>query len=339
MVNPDDLISIIIPCRNEEGYLASCLDSVLNFDLPYGAIEVLVIDGMSIDATPRILNDYSQRFPNIKIFRNPDQIIPVAVNIGIKNAQGGVIVRLDAHSSYPKEYLARCVKLLTTSGAGNAGGRFVNIRNGNGIWAEPVRFVTGHVFGVGNGAFRTGTVAGFVDTVPYGTFRREIFTTVGMFDERLTRSEDNEFNDRLRRAGYKIAFDPAIEIYYKNQPTLKGLMKQAFYTGMWNVYAARLYLYTFKWRRFVPGAFVFYLLSIPFAIIYLPHYKYYLLPALFYLSITLAISFIRNSGFMLQIRTAITFFSYHVSYGVGTLSGLLNVLAGNWKKHLGKPLP
>lgn len=339
IINEYPFVSIVIPCRNEAAHIAQCLDSVLSFDYPKEKQEVLVVDGESDDYTPLILDEYHREHPFIKVLRNPARIIPVAVNTGIKAAIGEFVVRLDAHSTYPKDYVSRCVKLLLDTGAGNAGGRFVNVANGKGVWAEPVRLVTGHVFGVGNGAFRTGTQPGFVDTVPYGTFRRRIFDEVGFFDERLTRSEDNEFNDRLRRAGYKIAFDPGIEIYYRNQPSLRGLVKQAFYTGMWNVYALVLYPYTYKWRRFVPAVFVLYLFFLPYVCLADHPCVLWAFPALLYLVINICVSLVLSDGIALLWRIPIAFFSYHLLYGSGTIIGFIHVLTGKWKTHLGRPLP
>jgi glycosyltransferase involved in cell wall biosynthesis len=333
-----DFISILIPCRNEEEHIAACLDAVLAFDLPEGSWEVLVIDGMSSDSTRQIVERRMSGCSAIKLLDNPGMIAPTAMNIGIKAAKGGVIVRLDAHSEYPRGYIRACIALLEKTGAANAGGRFVTVPNGGGPWAVPVAEVTKHRFGVGTGAFRVGTKPGFVDTVPYGTFRREVFGKVGFYDERLTRNQDNEFNDRLRKAGYKIAFDPAIEIFYKNQATLKGLVGQGFYTGMWNIYTLKLFPYTFKWRRFIPVAFVLYLLSIPFACLAAPFFKFYIFPAAAYVFVNLAVSFTRPHGLAVKVRTAVTFLSYHLAYGTGTLSGAVNLVTGKWLNHLGKPL-
>lgn len=331
-------VSVIIPCRNEGTHIAACLDSVFGFDFPEESFEVLVIDGMSTDSTREILRRYCCARHPIKLLDNPGEIVPTAMNIGIKNARGNYIVRLDAHSEYPKSYVKDCLALLERTQSANAGGRFVVVPNGEGAWALPVSVVTAHRFGVGSGAFRVGSEPGFVDTVPFGAFRKEIFEKVGLFDERLTRNQDNEFNDRLRRAGYKIAFDPAIKIFYKNQATLAGLLHQAYYTGMWNIYTLVLHLYTFKWRRFVPAVFVAYLLSLPAIAPFAPWGGYYLLPAVLYLVLNLTISLGAEQSVAARARIAATFFSYHLAYGLGTWLGVINVITGRWRDHLGKPL-
>lgn len=331
-------ITIIIPCRNEGAGISRCLDAVLNSDCPKSSYEIIVVDGMSTDSTRDIVGKYASQHPFIRLLDNPKKIVPTAMNIGINSALGQFIVRLDAHSEYPRAYISECLTLMDKTIAANAGGRVIAVPNGDGPWAIPVAVVTSHRFGVGSGAFRVGSESGFVDTVPYGTFRREIFEKVGLFDERLTRNQDNEFNDRLRRAGYKIAFDPKIEIQYKNQATLSGLLHQGFYTGMWNVYTLVLFPYTFKWRRFVPSVFVAYLLSLPAIASFVPLGGYYLLPAVLYLALNLAISFAGGQPVPVRARIAATFFSYHLAYGLGTWLGVINVITGRWRSHLGKPL-
>lgn len=331
--------SIIIPCRNEERHIASCLDAVLAFDWPKGKLEILLVDGMSTDKTAAIISEYAGKHPFIKLLTNPAMIAPPAMNIGIKAAKGEIIVRLDAHSEYPADYLSRCIDLLQSTNAANAGGRFINIKNGDSVWAEAVQFVTGHKFGVGNGVFRTGAKPGFVDTVPFGTFHRDIFDKVGYFDERLTRNQDNEFNERLIRAGYKIAFDPEIKIYYKNQATLGGLLKQAFSTAAWNVYTLKLFPYTFRWRRFIPAVFTLYLVSIMCIAPWLDGFVWlYTVPGAIYAVACVIISF--SAGLNIETRLAIfiTFPAYHLIYGAGTLFGILDLVSGHWRRKLGQPL-
>jgi len=331
-------ISIIIPCRNEEEHISACLTAVLAFDYPMNYLEILVVDGMSTDATREIINDYITKYPFIKLLDNFIKIVPTAMNIGIKAATGEFIARLDAHSEYPRSYIKDCLALIEKTGAANAGGRFVTIPNSNGPWAVPVAEVTAHRFGVGAGAFRVGAKPGFVDTVPFGFFRRDLFEKIGLFNERLTRNQDNELNARIRRHGYKIAFDPAIQILYKNQPTLTGLIRQGFFTGMWNVYTLTLHPYTFQWRRFVPAVFVSYLLLIPLVFILSDWVIFYLLPAVLYIFINLAVAVTRDHNLSVKARIAITFVSYHLAYGAGTLFGIINIITGHWKNYFGKPI-
>lgn len=332
-------ISIVIPCRNEFDYIAPCLDSIIANDYPQDRLEILISDGGSSDGTREIIRRYSACHSNIKLLDNLGETTPRAFNLGIKTATGDFILIINGHSTYPPTYVSDTLRLLLNSGAGNAGGRVVNIPNGNGPWALPVSFATAHRFGVGNSAFRTSDGAPqYVDTVAYGLYRKKIFDEIGLFDERLTRNQDNEFNDRLRKAGHKVIFSPAIMAFYKNQSTLSGLLHQGFYTGMWNVYTLALFPYSFKWRRFIPSVFVAYLLSIPMVLSLGRWGDYYVLPALLYLGLNLVISFTADYPVLVRARVAVTFLSYHLAYGFGTWLGLANVITGRWRGHLGKPL-
>lgn len=333
-------VSIIIPCLNEEHFIGACLDSIEANDYPKERLEVIVVDGMSGDDTRAIVEQYSARSSYIKRLDNPYKIVPTALNIGIKNARGELIMRMDAHSVYSPTYIFDCVRLMESSDVQNAGGRVIAIPNGDGFWAIPIVRVTSSGFGVGGGAFRTGTKPGFVDTVPFGIFRKSLFTKIGYFDERLVRNQDNEFNARIRKNGYRIIFDPEIKIYYKNQATLKGLVRQAFYTGMWNVYTLSLHPYTFQRRRFIPAIFLGYLFSLVCislvwdgALI-----AAYSVPAAVYLALNLNFSFDRHYPFGINIRTFFTFICYHLSYGMGTYYGILCRVTGIWKRYISRPL-
>ncbi|MBI3554480.1 MAG: glycosyltransferase family 2 protein [Elusimicrobia bacterium] len=326
-------VSIVIPARNEESHIAACLDSVFSQDYPQKLIEVIVVDGMSTDRTRDIIHEYARRHPRLKLLDNPGKTAPRAVNAGIRASSGRIIVRLDAHSSYPADYVRRCIELLESTNAGNAGGRVVNVPNGSGPWARPVARATSHRFGVGASAFRTSEKPGFVDTVPFGTFRREIIDELGPFDERLTRGQDYEFNARLRRAGYKIAFDPSIRVEYKNQAALSGLCRQAYFAGMWNVYIARLHPHSLAIRRFVPAAFVLYL-----AVLLASARLVCGLPLAAYALIALYACADGRYSWAENLRTAATFFCYHVCYGAGLLTGVFNLATGRWRRQLGRPL-
>lgn len=331
-------VSVIVPCRNEQRFIQECLDSILDQASTANVVEVLVVDGMSTDATRQLVANYAANDERVQLLDNPKEIVPAALNLGIQRARGDVIVRLDAHSKYPPTYICDCVRLLLKSGAANAGGRVVTSPNGDGPWAIPISRVTAHRFGVGNGAFRTSERPGFVDTVPFGTFRRELFSKIGFFDELLTRNQDNEFNARIIRNGYKIAFDPRIRVEYKNQATLKGLVDQAYFTGMWNTYTFWLFPYTFSPRRIVPVTFVAYLFLLPAGISFFQLPVAIVSPLLIYLLITAGVSFNSNYATINNLRTAITFIAYHVSYGIGSWYGIVNLIDGRWKRFLGKPL-
>ena len=330
------IISIVIPCRNESSYLASCLESVLANDYRQDKLEILMVDGGSTDETREIINNYMKNHVNVRLLDNPGKTTPKAFNLGIRNATGELIMIMNAHSTYPRTYISDTLKLLLGSDAENAGGRVVNVPNGNSPWAMPVSIVTAHLFGVGDSAFRTSDgKPRYADTVAYGLYRKKIFDEIGLFDERMTRNQDNELNARLHRHGYKIILSPEIKAYYKNQATLAGLLQQGYFTGMWNIYTLKMHSYTFKWRRFMPAAFVAYLISIPLVLMLTDWGKYYLLPAALYTVINMIVSLTRHHSLAVKARVALTFIGYHSAYGSGTLFGIINIITGRWKRYLG----
>lgn len=331
-------VSVIIPCRNERDYIGRCLDTLLAWKLPKGGIEILAVDGMSTDGTRDILAKYEAADDRIRVLDNPGRIVPTALNIGIARSRGEFIVRIDAHAEYPSDYLLRCLDLLHSAGAVNAGGRVVTIPNGEGPWARAVASVTSHPFGVGGSAFRTAETPGFVDTVPFGTFRRSLFDKLGGFDERLTRNQDNEFNSRIIHSGGRIAFDPGIRVIYKNQASLRGLVRQAYHTGMWNVYTLRLHPHTFALRRFIPAGFVAFLACTPFATLVRGWGQgAFLIVGLYVLACLIASGRGRRFGAP-DMKTAATFACYHASYGLGEWVGLWNLITNRWLAQLGQPL-
>lgn len=334
------LISVIIPCRNEERHVSKCLFSVLKHKPVSWEIEILVVDGMSDDNTRAIVSEIMRANPEVRMLDNPKIIQAAGMNIGIKAAKGEIVVRLDAHSEYPETYISDCVGLLLRTGAANAGGRVRTVPGGDGVWGVPFARVTSHPLGVGNAAFRVGGVQKFVDTVPFGTFRRSVFEEIGYFDERLTRNEDNELNERIIKAGYKISFDPSIVITYKNQHTLRGILFHTFNSSKWNIFALCLHPHAWRLRRFVPLIFLLYLLTLmPLAWPAGPQIRFILaLPLMAYAILIGGVAFSAKDGFILNLITFFTFFIYHITYGAGMLAGIWSIFSGNWKGDLGQPL-
>ena len=191
-------VSVVMPVYNEEKYIKNCLDSLLLQDYPIEKMEWIFVDGLSKDKTKDILLEYKNKYPElIKVFDNKNKTVPYAMNIGIKEAKGKYIVRLDAHADYNKDYISKCVYYLDTTDADNVGG--IAITKSRGFTGNAIAMMLSSKFGVGNSQFRTNGHSGYVDTVPFGAFRKEVFEKWGGYDERLTRNQDNEMNYRIRK--------------------------------------------------------------------------------------------------------------------------------------------
>jgi succinoglycan biosynthesis protein ExoA len=326
-------VSVIVPCRDESTYLGACLDSILDCGYPRDRMEVLVADGMSGDGTRELARGYAERDARVRCIDNPRRITPSALNRALEAARGDVIVRLDAHSTIAPGYIARAVECLETSGASNVGGVMHTVTLDHGPFAEPIRLALASRFGVGNSHFRTGALTEgreplWVDTVFGGCWPRAVFARVGRFNERLERSQDIEFNLRLRRAGGKILLTSGMESRYYARATLVSFLRHNWINGVWAVlpfaYASGMPV---RWRHVVPLAFVgalgLSLLISPklpwFPVLVLGPY----LAASLAVSVTMAWKQCRPS---LALLLPVAFASLHFPYGAGSLWGALRLI-------------
>lgn len=321
-------LSIIIPCRNEEVYIEECLKSVFDNDFPREEYEVIIVDGESDDATVSILQNLQRQYNSLKIINNPGKTAPVAMNLGIKEAKGELIMRLDAHSYYPPNYISELVKWKEKLNADNIGAVWdTDVLNKNSKTIA-IKKVLSHKFGVGNGLFRLGIDEPMeVDTVPFGCYHRNIFDEVGSYDERLRRNQDIELNKRLAAASKKIVLIPYTYCRYYARETWKALAHNNYQNGKWNLITV---FYTknvksLSIRHFVPLMF-FFSLILPFflGLIWWPLIGLSALSLLFYLiALLFVISKMDRSGTSFG-NLLITFFVLHISYGWGSFIGLFH---------------
>lgn len=324
-------ISVVVPVYNEQAFVANCLASIKGFTVPDGwAIsEVLIVDGGSTDATCEIVSRAMASDQRIAIVRNPRRIQATALNVAIESAVGDYILRLDAHASYPPDYLEKCVEAVVLTHADNVGGVVVTMPGGDGYGASLVQALTTHKFGVGDSGFRLGERGGKADTVPFGFFRRDIFRKVGFFDERLVRGEDYELNRRIALTGGVVWRDPAIRATYFNKANLWSfLKKQAASEAPYNAYMWYLAPYAFAWRHSIAAIFV---VGLFWGVIFWP---WGLIRAI-YLSVLflyLFMAIVSSVQQALKYRDwrhvfclPFCFFLYHSLYGAGVLYGLLKI--------------
>lgn len=325
-------VSVIIPCLNEESFIGKCLDSIIANDYPVDRLEVLVVDGKSEDGTRKIVERYAQRYPFIRLLDNTKKLTPCALNIGIKNAKGEIIVRMDAHSSYERNYISKCVRCLKEYNADNVGGMWITVPRNNSFVAKAIAHSLTHPFGVGNAHYRIGKTQEprWVDTVPYGCYYKEVFKRVGLFDETFPRNEDTEFNARLRKAGGKILLVPEIVIKYYTRSTYKAFCKHQFDNGLKVAKHLKLNRAIFSWRHFIPFIFVLSLIgsavlsfwSTVFLWIFLTICSFYLLTNLCFSTI---LSY-KEKNIRYIFLMLVMFSSLHISYGLGSIWGALTLI-------------
>lgn len=325
------MISIICPIYNEEKYIAKCIESIMQQDYPKEDMEVLFVDGMSTDKTRSIISEYLPRCPYLRVVDNPHRIVPYAMNKGIEESKGDVIIRIDAHTSYERNYFSVLVSRLYELDADDVGAVCKTDVLNKTPKTLAIREVLSNKFGVGNSVFRTGVDKVMeVDTVPFGCWRREVFDKYGLYDTRLVRNQDIELSKRILRGGGKIFIVPDTFCTYYARETYRALSRNNYQNGKWNILTV---YYTKQFnslslRHFVPMVFVLSLiLPLLASIIWLPliwiavaSLSAYLL-ALTAICIKLSVNKRLNIIFLLC-----SFFVLHLSYGYGSLAGCFSVL-------------
>ena len=320
-------IAVVIPTLNEEKFIARCLDSVIGQTYPFKEMDVMVVDGGSQDRTEAIVNEYHEKYSNIRFLHNPRRIQSIAFNIGVENSSTPYIVRLDAHAYYKPFYIEGCIKgLQEDNKRGNVGGQWDIQPQNSSLWATTNAILNYSKFGIGGATYRVGAKAGNVDTVPFGAFPRKMIEEIGGMREDLPRGEDNEYNSRIKKAGYSIYFDPRIECIYYARPTLKASCKQMYANGESIGHLFYVDRESIGLRHLIPLLFVLYLVfGLVASLIYKPLLYLYFAGVALFIVCNLFASIIagKKHGWKYVLPLFVMFFCVHFSYGVGTIKGLL----------------
>jgi glycosyltransferase involved in cell wall biosynthesis len=331
-------VSVIIPVLNEEKYIAGCLDSILNQNYE-GGIEIILVDGGSNDKTLEIISSYMHNHDNLVLLNNPKRIFSTAMNIGIKESSGDLIICMGAHAQYASDYISKCVEWSEKTGADNVGGPA--LAKGEGYIGTAIALAHYSPFGLGGAKFRTGNYEGYVDTVFGGAFKREVFDKVGLYDERLVRNQDIELNYRINANGGKCFMTPEIKVSYFCRNNLKDLWKQNFNNGLWSIYTTKVAKQALSLRHFVPLLFVLSLifsglLSVIGWVWFTEYGWWFALPLLLclgsYLSAAIVFSSVIAFKHVIKYLPAllVVFSILHISYGMGSVKGLLTL--GKWMR-------
>ena len=250
MENPE--VTIIVPMWNERDHARDCVQSLLDQD--YEAVrEILVVDGGSLDGTRDIIESFGGK---VRLLDNPRRITAAAMNVGIQECSTDLFVRVDAHSTYARNYVSQSVKTMLKTGASVVGGPMRPV--GTTPFGRAVAAVTTSVFGVGPGKFHFGARMEEVDTVYLGTFHRDEVIALGGYDEENFRraGEDHELNFRITKAGGRIILDPDIHSTYTPRSNPRSLARQYFNYGLCKVITLRKHRALPSWRPLAPAGMV-----------------------------------------------------------------------------------
>jgi len=331
-------LSVLIPCYNEKDFIGPCLDSVLANDYPQDRIEILVVDGNSSDGTADVLSDYARRDSRIRVLKNVRRMISASLNVGIDSARGEVVCRLDAHAQYSPRYFRNCVKALQTDSAASVGGVWKILPRKNTPLGRAIAAAYAHPFGIGNAAYRIGDVTApkEVDTVPFFCCWTSLLRDLGPHNENLIRSEDMEFNSRLKAKGGRILLLPDVICYYYARSDGMVFLAHTFKNG---VYITAPWLlhgrFFFSIRHIVPLFFSAAVMggvavgglwpqSRPWVGLLLVPY------AVVSLAASAHVAWVRRRWEYLFTMPAV-FFALHFFYGLGSLWGIVVGLIAKWK--------
>ncbi len=328
-------VSLCVIAYNEEDNICTLFNNLIQQDYPHELVEIVLVDGNSSDKTRSLMEEFKSAdngFACVKVLNNEKRIQSAGWNIAIRGATGDLIIRIDAHALIPGNFISENVNCIL-EGESVCGGRRENIIKGNGFSKKVLLMSENSMFGSGIAKYRNSNKKQYVKTVAHACYKREVFEKIGLFNEKLMRSEDNEFHYRIRKNGYKICMSEKIYSQYQTRNSLKGMLKQKFGNGKWIGITAKLSPKIFSLYHFIPFVFVVFALACA---------------VLFGISFTelvpnwLGLPFICGVGLYLMIDLLLTFKScsdykewraifmlpflfplLHFAYGFGTVCGLI----------------
>jgi succinoglycan biosynthesis protein ExoA len=216
-------VSVLMPTLNEAATVVAAVCSVL--EQSFQDLEVLVIDGRSEDGTADLVRRLAAVEPRVRLLENPARLIPHALNLGLAEARGRYVARVDAHATVSDTYLERGVAALEAEPSlGAVGGRRLGVATTT--TGRAIAAALSSPFGVGDSINHYATEAQDTDHASFGVFRVDAVRSVGGWDESLAVNEDVDLDLRLQQRGHRIRFDPEMVIHWKTRESLRDFGRQ-----------------------------------------------------------------------------------------------------------------
>ena|GEM_PF-15444 len=326
-----DKVSLVVVAYNEQDYLPGLIEDIYAQDYPHELIEVILVDSNcgQNEAQRGIMDEMASKkhqYADVRVFDNPKTKLPAGCNVALAAYTGDVFVRVDAHARIPNDFVRMNIEVLNEGKPVCGGYRPVVVKDQN-PWSETMLAAETSAFGSSASAYRRPMAARSVSSVFHAAYRREVIDKVGLYDERLQRTEDNDYNWRVRAAGFEISYDPRISSRQYLRSDFKGLVRQKAANGFWVGRTMWIRPQVFSILHFVPLCFVLALL----ATVLLGLFSHWLALALLlaaYLACDLVASIIAiakaNPPHWQMACLPIVFFILHLAYGLGTLAGLIS---------------
>lgn len=329
------LVSFIIVAYNAEDKIDTVLNDLLKQDYEHKKIEIILVDSASSEGTKKVMENfrdaYQGLFSRVCVLDNPQRILPCGWNVALSEAKGDVILRVDAHAHIPADFILQNVNCME-SGERITGGPRISIIDENSNWQRTLLMAKKSMFGSGIAKYRNSDSVQYVDTLAHAAYHREVFESVGGYDERLARTEDNEIHYRMRASGYNLFFTPKIKLYHNARNSLKNMIKQKYLNGYWIGLTIGISPKSFAFYHFVPFAFVLgIIITSLLAAFGLPQLGMLMWGTYWIGAILRAMLSIGKENFNItSFALPVLFFLLHISYGVGTLLVLIKM--PSWRK-------
>jgi glycosyltransferase involved in cell wall biosynthesis len=328
-INKTPSFAFIIPCLNEEAYLQQAVEAIVKNGYPLNKLEVMIVDGGSKDRTIEIALSLAQQYEAVCVFDNPKKILAAAWNIGIENSNSDFIIAGNAHAKIEKDHFAKLAQLSIEHSADCYAPMLVTHPQDDTIFGKTVGDMMCHKFGVGNSEFRTtkGGEPRYVDTAHLGAYRNQVFLEGFRYNEEMVRSQDVELHKRLRLNGKKLLLCPSIKVHYYTRSNPKGFFKFGFINGYWVTKPMQFGTTIASARHLIPMIFVSSIIFPLLFSLFIPNIYVVSIAAIsMYLLLLLSVAIkqsIHARKLFYLVLSPIVFSSYHISYGLGSLAGLI----------------
>lgn len=326
-------MAFIIIALNAESTLEKLFECLRKQSYPHELIEVILVDSHSIDSTKEIMirfkseNPVNGCFKRVVVLDNPKKTLPCGWNVALKAVQSDTVLRVDAHTVLPDQFIELNVKNFS-NGENICGGKVISIPAESNHWSNVVNQAENSMFGGSIASFRHADTAKYVSTAAFAMYRKSVFDAVGQYNEQLTRTEDNEMHYRMKKAGFQFYYDPMIKSYRYTRATLGALLKQKYLNGYWIGRTLKVEPRCFSLYHFVPLAFVLAIIFStvialvgivwPAAVLWCAYGIVNLL-----MSIASVVECKERSLYLFFLP--VMFLLLHIVYGAGTIMGVLGI--------------
>ncbi len=324
-------VSVIVAVKNEEDYIHKCLDSLITQSFPQEKYEIIIIDGMSNDKTREIEAEYKTKFPNlVRLFDNPEGLTSSGLNIGIKNAEGKIVVIFSGHAYAHTLFLSQLIEALNNARSDVAGVGSNHLpAEDEGPLGKAIAYVQNSILGGWGTSYRRRN-SRYVNSIAFCAYRKEILEDIKLFDKRFG-ALDLELNWRIKKAGFKLMIRNDVAVYYyRRYNTFKKFAKKMITYCIWRAMVTKKHPDSFSILICLPVILILSTTSLPLVIYYHSQLADVILLGLGVYLFAIMMSSLYISFKVKSIKysmvAALIFVLEHFGYGFGFIIGLFRRL-------------